>query len=139
MCLTADYCRWRSMYLNRNEINELSHTVIGSAFTALNALGVGLLGKVYENALAYEIRRRGLTVEQQRVVRIHYDGVIVGEYFADMIVEDRLIVELKVARAFEDAHTAQCLTYLKAIGLPLGLLLNFGKTRLEIKRTANGL
>jgi GxxExxY protein len=127
------------MYPDRNEINELSHTVIGSGFTVLNTFGVGLLEKVYENALAHEVRKRGLTVEQQRAVRIHYDGVIVGEYFADMIVEDRLIVELKVAKAFEDVHTAQCLTCLKATGLPLGLLLNFGETRLEIKRIANGL
>ncbi len=96
----------------------------------LNTLGIGLLEKVHENRLVHEIRKRGLTVEQQRAVSIRYDGVI---------VEDRLIVALKVAMPFEEAHTAQCLTYLKATGLPFGPLRNFGKARREIKRMPNGV
>jgi len=105
----------------------------------LNALGAGFLEKVYENALAYEIRKRGLSVVQQHPVSVCYDGIVVGDYFADMIVENQIIVELKVAKAFDEAHRAQCLNYLKAAGLRLGLLLNFGKPRLEIKRIANNL
>jgi GxxExxY protein len=127
------------MHADQNEINGLSGAVIGCAFTVLNALGAGFLEKVYENALAHEIRKRGLQVAQQLPVRVCYDSIVVGEYFADMVVEDRVIVELKVAKAFEEAHHAQCLNYLKATGLQLGLLLNFGKPRLEIKRVANGL
>jgi GxxExxY protein len=127
------------MHADRNEINGLSSAVTGSAFTVLNALGAGFLEKVYENALAYEIRKRGLSVVQQHPVSVCYDGIVVGDYFADMIVENQIIVELKVAKAFDEAHRAQCLNYLKAAGLRLGLLLNFGKPRLEIKRIANNL
>jgi GxxExxY protein len=90
------------MHADRNEINGLSGAVIGCAFTVLNALGAGFLEKVYENALAHEIRKRGLNVAQQHPVRCCYDSIIVGEYFADMLVEDRLIIELKVAKAFEE-------------------------------------
>ena len=127
------------MHMGRDEINALSRRVIGCAFTVLNTLGPGFLEKVYENALAHEMRKQGLDLEQQHPVRVHYDNVIVGEYFTDIIVEGRLIIELKVAKSFDDAHRAQCLNDLKASGLKLGLLLNFSKPRLEIERMANGL
>jgi GxxExxY protein len=125
--------------MERDEINSLSRKVIGCAFNVLNTLGSGFLEKVYENALAHEMRKQGLDLEQQHPIRVSYDNVIVGEYFADIIVEDCLIVELKVAKSFDDAHRAQCLNYLKASGLKLALLLNFNKPRLEIERMANGL
>jgi GxxExxY protein len=111
-------------------LNDLSGRVIGCAFTVLNTLGVGFLEKVYENALAQELRDAGLAVEQQHRVKVHYHGVVVA---------DMLLVELKTVRALDDVHRMQCTNYLKATGLPLCLLLNFGKSRLEIKRVVAGL
>jgi GxxExxY protein len=122
-----------------DRLNELSGAVIGGAFTVLNTLGAGFLEKVYENALAHELRMRGLAVEQQRGISVMYRDVVVGEYFVDLFVEEVLLVELKTANALDAAHHAQCINYLKATGLRLCLLLNFGKPRLEIKRVANGL
>jgi GxxExxY protein len=127
------------MHADQGTLNELSRRVIGCAFTVLNTLGAGFLEKVYENALTYELRKTGLAVEQQRGVAVMYDGWVVGKYFVDLLVEDMLLVELKTVKAFDDAHRAQCINYLKATSLPLCLLLNFGKSRLEIKRVANSL
>jgi GxxExxY protein len=120
-------------------LNDLSGRVIGCAFTVLNTLGAGFLEKVYENALAQELRDSGLAVEQQRSVKVHYHGAVVGEYSTDLLVEGVLLVELKTVRALDDVHRVQCTNYLQATGLPLCLLLNFGKPRLEIKRVVRGL
>jgi GxxExxY protein len=127
------------MHADQDRLNELSGLVIGCAFTVLNTLGSGFLEKVYENALAYELRKTGLAVEQQRGITVMYDGWVVGEYFVDLLVEDMLLVELKTVKAFDDAHRAQCINYLKTTGLPLRLLLNFGKPHLNIKRVADSL
>ncbi len=118
--------------------NELSGRVIGCAFTVLDTLGTGFLEKVYENALAHELRKTGLDVVQQVGLAVTYDGVMVDQYFVDLVVEHALLFELKTADAFDEGHRAQCVNYLKASGLRLCLLLNFGKSRLEIKRVANG-
>jgi GxxExxY protein len=99
-------------------------------------LGAGFLEKVYENALALEIQKAGLKVLQQHPIQVWYDGVVVGEYFADLLVQDSVVVEIKAVRSLDETHWAQCLNYLKATGLRLCLLLNFGKPRLEIKRIA---
>lgn len=125
------------MDADKDNLNDISRLVIGGAFTVLNALGAGFLEKVYENALAHELRKAGLAVEQQRSLTITYDGIVAGEYVADLIVEQALLVELKAANALNEAHHAQCINYLRASGLRLGLLLNFGMKRLEIKRIAN--
>jgi len=117
-----------------SELNALSEKVIGCAYTVSNTLGSGFLEKVYENALAIEIRKLGLRVECQKSVPVYYEGVIVGDYFADLVVEGILLIELKVSKAFDDNHKAQCLNYLNAIKLPLCLLINFGKPRVEVKR-----
>jgi GxxExxY protein len=97
------------------------------------------LEKVYENALAYESRKTGLTVTQQQGLTVTYDGVVVGEYNVDLLVEETILVELKAIKSLDNAHAAQCLNYLKATGLHLCLLLNFGKSRLEIQRIAHDL
>jgi GxxExxY protein len=89
---------------------------------------------VYENALAHDLRKAGLLVEQQYGVVVRYDGVIVGDYSADLLVERSVLVELKAVRTLDAVHGAQCLNYLKATGLQLCLLINFGNPRLEIKR-----
>jgi GxxExxY protein len=126
-------------HADKDSLNALSGRVIGCAFIVLNTLGAGFLEKVYENALAYELRKAGLAVVQQHGVSVMYDGHGVGDYVMDLMVEQLLLVELKAAKALEDTHHAQCLNYLKASGLRLGLLLNFGKPSLEIRRVVNGL
>jgi GxxExxY protein len=122
------------MHTDNSGINALSQRVIGCAYQVLNTLGVGFLEKVYENALVHELRKADLHVEQQHKVTVHYDNIIVGEYAIDVLVENAIIIELKAARALDSAHIAQCLNYLKATSLPMCLLLNFGKPRLEIRR-----
>lgn len=92
--------------------------------------------KVYENALVHELRKAGIQVVQQEPIKILYDGVVVGDYFADLIVENCVLVELKACKALDEVHQAQSINYLKATGLRVCLILNFGKSRLEIKRLA---
>jgi len=120
-------------------LNALSERIIGCAFTVANRLGSGFLEKVYENALAHELRKAGLTVAQQQGASVVYDDVIVGEYAADLLVEAAVVVELKAVRALDDVHQAQCMNYLRATGMHLCLLLNFGKPRLEIRRIVHNL
>ncbi len=100
----------------------------------MNGLGAGFLEKVYENALAHELRKTGLRVEQQHGITVHYDGVVVGEYAADLLVEDAVLVELKAVKGLDAVHMAQCMNYLKATGHTLCLLINFGTSRVEVKR-----
>ena len=126
-------------HADNSRLNELSGRAIGCAFIVLNTLGAGLLQEVYENALAYEVRAAGLSAVQLYGAKVHYGDILVGEYFADPLVSDVLLVELKTAKALDDAHRMQCTNYLKATGLQLCLLLNFGKPRLEINRVAHGL
>jgi GxxExxY protein len=125
--------------MNADMLNALSERIIGCAFTVANGLGSGFLERVYENALAHELRKAGLTVAQQQGVSVIYDDVIVGEYAADLLVEAAVVVELKAVRALDDIHQAQCMNYLRATGLQLCLLLNFGKPRLEIRRIVHNL
>ena len=115
-------------------MNELTELIIGCAFTVANELGSGFLEKVDENALAHELRKHQLQAEQQSQMVVYHDGVVVGEYFADILVEKTVIVELKAAREINEVFVAQCLNYLKATRLPVCLLINFGKPRVEIKR-----
>jgi GxxExxY protein len=127
------------MHADQAGVNGLSERVIGCAFQVINTLGPGFLEKIYENALAHELRKAGLAVAQQQGVTVKYDGIVVGEYAVDLLVEGTIIIELKAIKALNGAHAAQCLNYLKATGLQLCLLLNFGRSRLEIQRFANGL
>ncbi|MBI2000950.1 MAG: GxxExxY protein [candidate division NC10 bacterium] len=122
------------MNTDEERLNEISGRVIGAAMTVSNTLGAGFLEKVYENALMHELRKSGLRVEQQRPLVVTYDGLIVGEYAADMVVESSVIVELKAVKMVDQIHVAQCLNYLKATGMRLCLLLNFGSPRLQVKR-----
>lgn len=118
-------------------MSRITDVVLGRSFDVLNTLGAGFLEKVYENALAHELRKAGMNVYQQRAVDVTYDGVVVGSYTADILVENAAVVELKATRALDPAHTAQGLNYLRATGLQLCLLLNFGNPKLEIKRIAH--
>ncbi len=118
----------------RERLTGITEKIIGCAYAVSNELGHGFLEKVYENSLAMELRAAGLKVEQQKPVVVRYHGEPAGEYYADLLVEDEVIVELKSAKALDDANVAQCLNYLKATGLSVCLLLNFGKGRVEVKR-----
>ncbi len=108
--------------------------IIGCAFKVFNTLGYGFLEKVYENALAHELRNEGFGVEQQKALPVIYDGVVVGDYYADLLVDGALVIELKAAKAIDDHHVAQGLNYLKAGRTKRGLILNFGPQRVEIRR-----
>jgi GxxExxY protein len=115
-------------------LQPLTERIIGCAFRVANALGCGFVEKVYENALAHEMRKSGLSVVQQRGLVVLYDDEIVGEFTADLIVEDQVIVELKVVSALSDIHVPQCRNYLRATGKSLCLLINFGRPKVEIRR-----
>lgn len=117
--------------LSDDHVTEL---IIGAAYKVANELGTGFSEKVYENALAHELRKLNLRVIQQQSISVVYDGVVVGEYFADICVNDKIIVELKYAKGIDDKHLAQCLNYLKATGTTLALLINFGTGRVQVKR-----
>lgn len=116
--------------------NSLTKRIIGCAFEVQNELGCGFLEKVYENALVHSMRKVGLKVEQQVPIHVVFDGIVVGDYIADLIVGQTVLIELKAVQALTDTHKAQCLNYLKATGLPICLLLNFAKPRVEVKRLA---
>ncbi|MDZ4861694.1 MAG: GxxExxY protein [Candidatus Hydrogenedentes bacterium] len=114
--------------------DPLTAMVIGLAYEVANTLGHGFLEKVYENALAHKLRKAGLAVQQQQPINVFFDGVVVGEFCADILVNGTLILELKTVRELTDLHLAQCLNYLKATGLKTCMLINFGKPRIDIKR-----
>lgn len=114
--------------------SELTRDIIGAAMLVLNTLRPGLDEKLYENALVVELRHRGHTVEQQREFPVYYRGQHIGTLIPDLIVDGGVIVDAKVASAFNDAHVAQMLGYLTITGLELALLVNFKTHRLEWKR-----
>jgi len=120
--------------MSEAELNKISEMIIGCAYNVGNALGNGFLEKVYENALSYEISKKQLSVKQQYPIEVFYEGIIVGQFVADLLVENKILVELKTAKGIDEIHLAQCLNYLKATNLPLCLLINFGKPRVEIRR-----
>ena len=118
------------------EHDPLTEAVIGCVFRVANGLGTGFLEKVYENALVHELRKAGLDAKQQVTVAVHDDGQNVGDYIGDIVVEGRLLLELKACKALEDVHLAQCLNYPKATGIPTCLLINFGTTKPQIRRVS---
>jgi GxxExxY protein len=117
-----------------HDVNEITQKIIGCAFEVSNTLGIGFVEKVYANALAHLLRKIGLNVVQQYPIKVAFDGILVGEFFADLLVDDRVLVELKAVSMLVNEHTAQALNYLRASGLEICLLINFGKTKIEIKR-----
>jgi GxxExxY protein len=112
---------------------ELTEKIIKCFYKVYNTLGFGFLEKVYENSLLIELRKIGLEVEAQKSIKVHYEGNLVGEYYADLIVEDSVILELKAAESLVEENELQLINYLKATDKEVGLLLNFGK-KAEIKR-----
>jgi GxxExxY protein len=113
--------------------DDITRVIIGAFYDVYNALGPGFLEKVYENALLIELGARGLKVHSQYPVTVHYKGQNVGEYMADIIVEDNIICEVKAIQKLRPEHEAQLLNYLKATEIKIGLLLNFGP-KPQVKR-----
>jgi GxxExxY protein len=105
------------MNADERRLNEITEKIVGCAYGVANGMGSGFLEKVYENAIRIELQREGLIVVQQYPIPVTWRGEIVGDYFADLLVEGCIIVELKVVKAFDEIHMAQCLNYLKATGL----------------------
>ena len=117
---------------------SLTEQVLAAVFEVSNTLGAGFLEKVYERALLRELTLRGIRATTQTSLKVTYKGHPVGEYFADILVKDVLVIELKCADRLSNEHTAQCLNYLKASGLTVCLLVNFQKPKVEWKRIVNG-
>jgi GxxExxY protein len=118
-----------SEYLHK----ELSAEIIKCFYKVYNKLGYGFLEKVYENSLKIELEKSGLGVEKQKSIKVYYDNQLVGEYFADLVIENKIVLELKAAASLCEEHEIQLLNYLKATEFEIGLLLNFGKEP-EIRR-----
>jgi GxxExxY protein len=113
---------------------ELVYQVVGCAMKVHRELGYGFLEKVYENSLMLLLKKEGITVKQQHPVPVYFEGETVGEYFADILIEDKILIELKTVEKISKVHYAQLLNYLKATGIQLGLLINFGPQKLEYER-----
>ena len=118
------------------DLNELTYAINGAIFEVNRILGPGFLEKVYENALLIELKERGLRAVAQHSIQIKYKGHIVGDYVADLVVEDKVILELKTVEELNSFHTAQLLNYLQATRMPLGLLVNFKDKKAKIRRLA---
>lgn len=112
---------------------ELTAEIINRFYKGYNTLGYGFLEKVYEKALKYELEKAGLLVERQKPINVYYESELVGEYFADLLVENKVIIELKAAETICEEHENQLINYLKTTDIEIGLLVNFGKSP-EIKR-----
>ncbi|HKB35681.1 MAG TPA: GxxExxY protein [Gemmataceae bacterium] len=113
---------------------EITEQIIGAAFEVYRVLGYGFLEKVYQRAMQVELRLRGRKADLESKIKVHYKDAIVGDYQADIFVQNCVIVELKVAREYQTADEPQLLNELKATGIKVGLLINFGRTKVEFKR-----
>ncbi len=113
---------------------ELSYQIMAAVFEVYNTLGFGFLEKVYERALLKELCLRGIPVEAQKEIKVFYKGEEVGTYFADLVVNNEILLELKAVESLSNLHKAQVLNYLKATGFKLGLLINFGRERVQYER-----
>jgi len=120
-----------------HQFEELSNKIIGAAIEVHRTLGPGFLESIYEEALKIELSELKIYYDNQKDVKINYHGIEVGQHRLDILVENIIIVELKTVKEFADIHFAQLRSYLKATGLKVGLLLNFGRPTLEIKRVVN--
>ncbi len=121
------------------EYEEITETIIGCAYRVYNKMGFGFLESVYEKCLIIEMRKAGLDTELQKSITVYYEGEVVGEFVADIIVNNSVIIELKSVRRIISAHEVQLVNYLVATGKPVGLILNFGERKVEIKRKVKDL
>lgn len=124
--------------IEREKLNKVSEKIIECAYKIHNTLGCGFLEKVYENSLIIELRKAGLNANQQEPIKVLYENTVVGNYLADILVAEEVIVELKAKKIIDDIDKAQLLNYLNATKLRLGIILNFGMPKLQIKRLVKG-
>lgn len=118
---------------------DLTRQIIGCAYRVYNTMGFGFLESVYEKCMTIELAKVGLEVKEQHPITVLYEGHVVGEFFADLWVKEAVIVELKSVRAIASAHETQLVNYLKATGKDVGLLINFGEAKVEVKRKVREL
>jgi GxxExxY protein len=121
------------------EYKEVTETIIGCAYRVYNKMGFGFLESVYEKCMLIELRKAGLDTESQKPIKVFYEGEIVGNFAADIIANDAIIIELKSVKRIIKAHEVQLVNYLVATGKPIGLILNFGERKVEIKRKVKDL
>jgi GxxExxY protein len=116
------------------QYEEITEKVIGCAYLVYNKMGFGFLESVYEKCMLIELKKAGISAESQQAIRVRYDDEIVGDFIADIVVEDTIILELKSVRQIIKAHEIQLVNYLVATRKPVGLVLNFGEEKVEVKR-----
>ena len=116
------------------ELDEVTEKIIGCAYEVSNALGSGFPESVYEKALHHQTIKTGLLSERQYQMKVFFDSILVGEFFADLLVEEKVLVEIKAVRTLDELHIGQAMNYLKASGMPICLLINFGRPKMEIRR-----
>ena len=121
------------------EYKELTEKIIGCAYRVYNRMGFGFLESVYEKCMLIELRKADLDAESQKPITVYYENEIVGEFVADIIVNDTIILELKSVRRIIKAHEVQLVNYLVSTGKPVGLILNFGERKVEVKRKIKDL
>ena len=121
------------------EHKELTEKIIGCAYRVYNRMGFGFLESVYEKCMLIELHKAGLDTEPQKPIRVQYDGEVVGDFVVDILVNDTVILELKSVRKLIEAHEVQLVNYLVATGKPVGLLINFGETKVGVKRKVKDL
>ena len=121
------------MSKSKIKYQELTENIIKAAYTVHNTLGYGFLEKVYQNALVIELAKRGIKADSEKPIKVFYEGQIVGDYLCDLIVDDKVILELKAVKELNDIQEVQLVNYLKATGVEVGLLINFGPS-VKIKR-----
>ena len=123
--------------MNRNELDKLANRIIGIAIEIHKILGPGFAEKIYEKALVCELDKNGIRYSKEKVIKVKYKDLLLGDQRIDFLIEDELILELKSASMIAEVYKAQILSYLKAANKRLGLILHFGRERLEIKRVVN--
>ena len=123
----------REIRAKKMKHEDLTSKIIACAYKIHNTLGFGFLEAVYQNALLIELMKAGLQAEKEKKIKVYYQNQLIGDYMADIIVEDKIILELKSVKELHPAHSAQLINYLKATGIEIGLLINFGES-VEIKR-----
>jgi len=116
------------------DLNDITYKINGAVFEVNKVLGSGFLEKIYEKSMLIELRKSGLTAESQVPINVTYKGELVGEYYADILVERQVVIELKAVEGLQKVHEAQLLNYLRATGIRIGLLINFKHPKAEIKR-----
>ena len=119
------------------DLRDLTSTILNACFEVSNELGCGFLESVYEKSLEIVLREKGLKVETQVPLQVNFRNRIVGEFYADVVVEDKIMLELKAVKKIASEHIAQVLNYLKVTGMPVGMLINFGNPKLEYRRFNN--